>query len=216
MRMQVGISSASGGGLQPAARTIALKKSDRALQVVWGEVFAPGIPDSQNDVMTVDGIRDMMFGFMKAGRLKKIDVRHSTAESGCYVVECFQARDGDPDFIPGSWVLGVWCPEHIWSEVEKGDLNGFSLDGVGIRVDTTIELDIPEELRGETAEAVGHHHVFIVKYDSEGNYRGGVTLPGGPDGHVHRIVKGAATEATDGHSHRFSFVEGVLNASRPN
>ena len=34
----------------------------------------------------------------------------------------------------------------------------------------------------------------------------------GPDGHVHKILRGTATEETDGHSHRFSFVEGVLHA----
>ncbi len=196
----------------PSGGLLAFKKADAAMQVVWGEVFAPGLPDSQGDIMTPDDIREMMFRFMKADRLKKIDVRHSTAESGAAVVECFQARDGDPDFIAGSWVLGVWCPDAVWSEVQKGELNGFSLDGVGVRVDTTVEIDMPDELTGQTADFDGHRHAFVVKYDQAGRYLGGTTGPGGRDGHTHRIVKGAATETTDGHSHRFSFVEGVLQA----
>ena len=211
--MEVGTSKSSLGNQAVSARgrdVFAFKKADAELQVVWGEVFAPGIPDSQNDVMSTDDIRDMMFRFMKADRLKKIDVRHSTAESGCQVVECFQARDGDQDFIPGAWVLGVWCPDAIWAEVKKGDLNGFSLDGIGIRFDTTIELDIPDELRGMTTVTDDHEHEFVVKFDDGGGYLGGYTLPGGRDGHVHRIVKGAATETTEGHNHRFSFVEGLI------
>jgi hypothetical protein len=202
--------------IEPVPAVLSFKKTDAEMQVVWGEVFAPGIPDSQGDVMDVDDIREMMFRFMKADRLKKIDVRHSTAESGAAVVECFQARDGDPDFIPGSWVLGVWCPSEVWAEVKKGDLNGFSLDGMGIRVDTTIELEMPEQLVGETSETDGHLHAFVVKYDHAGNYLGGSTGPGGKDGHTHSIVKGAATETTQGHNHRFSYVEGLLDAQATN
>ena len=212
--MLVGGSTGMGTG-HPATNApavIAFKKADAELQVVWGEVFAPGLPDSQGDIMNTDDIREMMFRFMKADRLRKIDVRHSTAESGCQVVECFQARDSDPDFIPGSWVLGVWCTEATWAEVKKGELNGFSLDGIGVRIDTTIEIDMPELLTGETAEAAGHHHSFVVKYDEAGHYCGGCTGPA-PDGHVHAIVKGAATEMAEGHNHRFSFVEGVLLAN---
>ena len=194
---------------------LAFKKADAELQVVWGEVFAPGIPDSQGDVMDRDDIREMMFRFMKADRLKKIDVRHSTAESGAAVVECFQARDGDPDFIAGSWVLGVWCPDPVWAEVRKGELNGFSLDGIGVRFDTTVEVEMPDELTGMTAETDGHSHQFWVMYDAAGTYKGGVTGPGG-DGHVHAIVKGAATESSCGHNHRFSFVEGLLSAKAAN
>lgn len=200
-----------GGSNVHQSAQVAFKKTDGELQVVWGEVFAPGIPDSQGDVMSRDDIREMMWRFMKADRLSKIDVRHSTAESGARVIECFQARDGDPDFIPGSWVLGVWCPDQVWSEVKKGELNGFSLDGMGIRVDTTIELDIPDELGGQTDENNGHRHSFLVKFDQFGGYLGGVTGPG-PDGHTHRIAKGAATEMASGHNHRFSFVEGLLDA----
>jgi Putative phage serine protease XkdF len=35
-------------------RAIAIKKADEELQVVWGEVYAPGIPDSQDDFMTAE------------------------------------------------------------------------------------------------------------------------------------------------------------------
>ena len=47
---------------------------------------------------------------------------------------------------------------------------------------------------------------------NRGNFLGGMTNPA-PDGHVHRIVRGTVTEPSNGHAHRFSFVEGVLNGA---
>ena len=192
-------------------KSIQIKKQDEEQQLVFGEVFAPGFPDSQGDFMTVETIQEMAYGFMRKGFVQKIDIQHSQQESGCYVVESFIAREGDPTFIPGSWVLGVKVPDpEIWSLVKSGELNGFSLDGFGVRVDSVIEVDMPDVIKGLTLETDGHSHVFYVKYDQDGNFLGGHTDV--VDGHMHRILRGTATEDSNGHSHRFSFVEGVLNA----
>lgn len=189
---------------------VSVKKLDHEQQLVFGEVFAPGFPDSQGDWMTEESIQKMAHEFLRQGRVNKIDVQHSQQESGCYVVESFIARKGDPDFIPGSWVLGVKVPNpELWALVKSGELNGFSLDGFGIRVDTVLELDIPDILEGETDFAQGHKHKFFAKFDSAGHFLGGQTGPG-PDGHVHTISRGTITEEAKGHSHRFSFVEGIL------
>jgi len=202
----------SGAAAQASApTTVAFSKADEELQVVWGEVYAPNIPDSQGDFMTVEDVRIMMWRFMKADRLKKLDTQHSQMDNGCHIIECFQARDTDSDFIPGSWVIGVWCPDDVWRLVKSGELNGFSLDGIGVRIETALEMDIPDSMEGDTTEVAGHAHRFVVKFDADGGYLGGYTLPGGTDGHVHRIIKGAATEKTGDHSHRFSFVEGIIN-----
>ncbi len=102
-------------------RAIAIKKTDEELQVVCGEVYAPGIPDSQDDFMTAGAIRDMAWDFMRKGALSKIDVQHDRKESGSYVVESFVARDDDSVFIPGAWVLGVRVPDPaVWRMVKSG------------------------------------------------------------------------------------------------
>ena len=191
---------------------MAISKLDHELQVVYGEVYAPGFPDSQGDYMTRETIREMAFEFMRKGNGANIDVQHSQEQSGAYVVESFIARDDDSVFIPGSWVIGVKVPDpELWAQIKSGELNGFSLDGKAMRVDSVLEIDMPDFLRGETEAAAGHSHTFHVRYDDQGNFLGGMTGPG-PDGHVHKILRGTATEDTDGHSHRFSFVEGVLHA----
>lgn len=192
--------------------TVSIRKFDEEQQLVYGEVYAPGFPDSQGDFMTRETIQEMAHGFMRKGLVTKIDLHHSQQESGCYVVESFIARDDDPVFIPGSWVLGVKVPDPaIWAMVKSGELNGFSLDGMGVRVESIIEIEMPDALEGETEAAAGHTHGFVVRYDETGAFLGGRTGPG-PDGHTHKILRGTVTETTNDHAHRFSFVEGVLSA----
>jgi hypothetical protein len=198
--------------VKKARDIIEFKKLDGEEQIVFGEVYAPGFPDSQGDFMTPDEIRKMAYGFMRKGLVSNIDTNHSRSPNGSYVVESFIARDDDPIFIPGSWVIGVKVPDAaVWQMVKSGELNGFSLDGMGLRTPTTFEIEMPELLEGETDQVGNHRHAFAVKFDDAGNFLGGETSPG-PDGHVHTIVRGTVTEPSLGHSHRFSFVEGVLDA----
>ena len=195
-----------------ANRSMAISKVDAELQIVYGEVYAPDFPDSEGDYMTRETIREMAHTFMRKSLGGNIDVQHSQERSGAYVVESFIARDDDSVFIPGSWVIGVKVPgPELWAQIKSGELNGFSLDGKAMRVDSVVEIDMPDFLRGKTEATAGHSHSFHVRYDDQGNFLGGMTGPG-PDGHVHKILRGTATEDTDGHSHRFSFVEGVLHA----
>lgn len=200
--------------VQPSANDTSLsliKKTDDELQIVYGEVYAPGIPDSQGDYMTRETIQKMAHEFMRKGLVNKIDVNHSQQESGSYVVESFIAPDDGKVFIPGSWVIGVKVPDQqTWQAIKSGDLNGFSLDGYGVRVDTVLEIETPDVLKGETDNTPGHQHTFYVRYAKNGDFLGGETSAG-PDGHIHKIQRGTVTEVAKDHSHRFSFVEGILN-----
>ena len=200
-------------GTPALTRTCSLKKADDELRIVWGEVYAPGFPDSQGDFMTEDTIREMSYGFMKKQALTAIDTNHSREENGSLIVESFIAREDDDLFIPGSWVIGVHVPaDDVWAMVKSGELNGFSIDGHGVRVDTVLEIDMPDILSGVTdAGDDGHTHLYYVKFDDDGGFLGGETARAS-DGHFHLIKMGTCTEDADGHSHRFSFVEGVLNA----
>jgi hypothetical protein len=196
----------------PDQDAIRVKKLDDEEQVVFGEVYAPGFPDSQGDVMSRSEVQKMAYNFMKKGLLSNIDTNHSRNPNGSRIVESFIARENDDTFLPGAWVIGVHVPDRsVWKMVKSGDLNGFSLDGMGLRTETIFEIEMPEVVKGETTETGGHTHTFFVKYDAEGNFRGGMTSPA-LDGHVHKIERGTVTEVTNGHSHRFSFVEGVLSA----
>jgi hypothetical protein len=188
---------------------VEIKKRDAELQVVFGEIFAPGVTDSQGDRMSAEEIQKAAYRFMQAGRLAKVDTNHDRKVNGSHVVESFIARDGDPTFIPGSWVVGVKVPDaEIWSKIKTGELNGFSLDGLGFRERTIVKVEIPDQVSGDTYENAGHSHRFFA------NFRDGKFVGGETDivlGHSHRISKGTATDTASGHSHRYSFAELLLD-----
>lgn len=197
----------------------AVKKTDAKLQIAYGEVYTPDVPDAHGDFMVAEEIRKMAHGFLANALTKNVDVEHDNELRDCVVVESFIARKGDPDFIPGSWVAGVHIPsKELWDQVECGELNGFSMQGVGMMTETNIEVTVPPIIKGLTAknEHDDHWHAFEVRFDDGGNFQGGksiATFPEGVGQHAHLIKRGTVTEpggdAEDPHVHRFSFVEGI-------
>jgi hypothetical protein len=189
------------------------KKTDALLQVVYSELYVPMIVDSQGDFSTAEEIRKACWRFMKQARTtNSIDVEHDGSLTTCYVVENFIARKGDPDFIADGWVLGIHIPDkELWKKVEDGELNGFSMEALGLRRKVALDVECPPYVRGRTCENDGHQHAFVVKFDPEGNFLGGFTEPAA-DGHQHLIHRGTVTEDAAGHNHRFSFIEGLCDA----
>jgi hypothetical protein len=182
-------------------------KTEQKKQIVWGEVYAPGVPDTDGEFMSAETIEKMAYEFMRNQRLTKVDKHHNNeiVEDTC-VVESFVARKGDPDFIEGAWVVGVHVPDKdTWAEVEKQELNGFSLEAMVKKRKTTLTMEIPSVLSGKTDNADNHTHEFFVTYDDDGNFLGGKTSVS--MGHSHSIKRGTVTEEYDGHAHRFSYVE---------
>lgn len=187
---------------------VAIQKTDSEQQLVYGEVYAPSVPDSQGDFMSAHEIQKMAHGFMKNLRARQVDKEHDNQNLNAYVAESFIARDGDPDFIPGSWVIGMHVvDEVIWNMVKSGEINGFSLEARAVRTPAVVEVEMPEEVEGVTSVADDHEHTFVVRFDDEGQFMGGYTDE--VDGHFHEIRTGTATEKADGHSHRFSFLEAL-------
>ena len=186
-----------------------IKKSDSALQIVWTEAYIPLFPDSDMDIMLPDTVRNMAYNFMKSEKNNKIDIYHNNqCIYGCSVVESFIAREGDPDFIEGAWVVGVHIPgEREWEMVEKGEINGFSIEARAKTRPCLIEIELPDDgtLKGQTQDNDGHFHDFEVSFDTKGNFLGGRTTE--VNGHSHIIKSGTITKPAKGHTHRYSFMD---------
>jgi hypothetical protein len=195
---------------------ITFTKFDNEKQLVYGEVYVPYMPDSQGDFMTPEEIERIAHGFIKKGAVSAIDTEHSQKRNGSYVVESFIARKGDPEFLEGSWVLGVHIPsKETWSLIKRGEINGFSMYGTGRREKRTVELEIPDDgmVFGKTAANTTdpHHvHVFALDFDESGQFTGGETDSVG--GHSHQISKGTATDTVEGHNHRFSLLDALMKS----
>lgn len=178
-------------------------------RIVYAEVYAPNRPDVHGEFMTAEDIREMAHGFLASKRVDQVDTQHDNkVTSGVTVVESFIARDDDPDFIAGSWVVGVHVDDDdLWEKVKKGELNSFSVEALVIKEEVEVEIEIPEKVTGTTTEADGHSHTFEVAYDDQGNLKGGRTNV--VDGHMHVIKTGTVTEISKGHRHKFSAVDDI-------
>ena len=193
-----------------------LKAADSPKRMVWAEVYAPNRPDSDGEYMDAETIEKMAYEFMRKQLTRKVDVQHDNGlYDGISVIESFVARKGDPDFIPGSWVVGMHIDnDEIWEKVEKGEINGFSVEAMVMKDEVEVSMEIPPVITGTTSvhkeqgDDKGHSHTFEALYDPEGNFIGGRTNV--VNGHMHVIKRGTVTEAAaDGHSHRFSAVDHV-------
>jgi hypothetical protein len=188
---------------------LVLKKENAKQRIVFAEVYAPNRPDSDGEFMDEETIRKMAYGFMREMKLDQIDHQHTNElVDDARVVESFLARKGDPDFIEGSWVVGIHIPrDEDWEKVEKGEWNGFSIEAIVSKEVVDVELEIPPILSGKTIKSGGHDHIFHVAYDDNGKFLGGKTDT--IDGHFHVIKRGTVTEEANGHTHRFSHLENL-------
>jgi hypothetical protein len=191
----------------PTAETV-FKSVSEAKRIVWAEVYAPDRPDADKEFMRADQIESMAYGFMRTMKLDSVDHQHDQVNvDDCYVVESFIARKGDPDFIEGAWVVGMYVgDDKLWGKVVKGEINGFSMEAFVSKKPIEVEVEIPPVLSGVTMKAEGHTHEFLVAYNDDGDFLGGRTSVA-PDGHHHLIKRGTITEEAGGHTHRFSHVD---------
>ena len=197
---------------EPHETRVSITKTDAKKQMVWGEVYVPYVPDSQGDYMTPEEIERVAHNFLRKGDVKAIDTEHSLLRNGSVVVESFVAREGDADFAPGAWVLGVHIPDKAaWAKAESGEIGGFSMYGTGRRQQRIVEIEVPDDgvLFGKTAATSGdaaHDHAYMLELGANGEFIGGETDE--VNGHSHEIKKGTVTEpGPDGHRHRFSFID---------
>lgn len=191
-------------------KTAVIKTADDKQRIVWSEVYAPMRPDSDGEYMDAEGIRKMAYQFMREMKLGQVDTMHTNdIVPQARVVESFIARKDDPTFMEGAWVVGIHVPDDAtWERIEKGELNGFSMEAMVIKTPMEVILEIPPVVEGLTLKGDdGHVHKFMVAYNEDGDFLGGKTDV--VDGHSHLIRRGTVTEVSDNHAHRFSHVEGL-------
>jgi predicted ABC-type ATPase len=191
------------GALDKTVQWVPIKKTDGEKQIVYGEVYAPYILDTYGEFMTPEDIELMAHRFMQLDLSKVIDTQHNNQPNGSFPVESFIAREGDPDYTPGSWVLGVHIPDsELWTAVKSGLLNGFSFQSLVKPTTVDVEIDAFRDFVGETELSEDHRHTFFVELDDIGNVVGGRTSKAS-DGHYHEIKWASVTDRVSGHSHRF-------------
>lgn len=176
-------------------------------RVVFGEVIIPDVPNVYGDFHSRESVRQFAYGFMLNGFRFDLEHDNDDVSNEVKVVESFIARDNDPDFVAGSWVLGIQIlNDDIWNRVISGELNGFSYEAM-VRM-FGVDLDGETSLfrRGMTQPSLtdGHQHAFYLVLDDEGRPIAGSTSVN--DGHYHGIVRHTITESHAGHQHIYQIV----------
>lgn len=179
-------------------------------RVVLGEVLIPDVPNVYGDFQTRENIQEFAYWYMSEIGNWYMDIDHEGEEidDRVVIVESFIARDGDQDFIPGSWVLGTWIrDDEIWQKILDGEINGYSWEAL---VSTLpVEIDVPQQniAVGWTEPALidKHQHQFFAILDEDGRAIAGGTSY--DQRHSHPIRSHTFTEEADGHSHIYNLVK---------
>lgn len=186
-----------------------LKRDDGEYeQVVMCELLIPDVPNVYGDVYTLEAIREFMYEFARQGY--GIDVEHDEVDvqdQKVIVVESFIARAGDPDFIVGSWVVGMQITDaDLWQQVLDGEINGYSFQALCEMQPILIQNLRNRQIVGTTeANPVdGHTHDYLVITDALNRPISGGT--GVTNGHSHTITSHTVTDEAAGHVHRYQTI----------
>ena len=130
-------------------------KTDPDRHYVTGIVYEPLVEDAHGNFMTEDEITKAAYWFAKNG--DGVDLQHSfeTLEKA-EVVESWIAKAdfdcGEETVKKGTWLMTVEVTdEDVWDAVQKGELTGFSMGGVG-KYDTE-DTDLNTEVEKGEAPA---------------------------------------------------------------
>ena len=131
---------AAGASASPAVRkTVEIAKVNDEQRLLIGVVYAPDEPDAHGEQMTAAEIQKAAHAFLKAARTASVDKQHDEQPvPGVAVVESYLTKaDGEFDDEPaGTWVVAVHVEDdETWEAVKKGDITGFSMGGVGTKVE---------------------------------------------------------------------------------
>lgn len=120
-------------------------KVDDATHYITGVVYEPLVEDAHGNFMTEQEIQKAAYWFAKNG--DSVDLQHDfEAVEKVYVVEnyvapCDMEISGEP-ITKGTWIMTVEVNNaDVWEAVQKGEITGFSMGGVGKYSEEDIDLD---------------------------------------------------------------------------
>lgn len=191
-------------------RKFVVRSDTKWERVAFAEVLVPEVRNVAGDWWSREAIVAAAYMFMEQGF--KLDLEHDNEDytGQWFVVESFVARPGDPDFIEGSWVVGVRVyNDDIWNKILSGEINGFSYEAMIYYLTGEVTTDDDFVRQGTTEPDVTgdfHTHDFAVMVDENNRpVRGGTTVD---NGHYHDILVHSITEESAGHRHRYNLING--------
>ncbi len=128
-------------------------KVDSDHHYVTGIVYEPLVEDAHGNFMTEEEIIKAAYWFAKNG--DKVDIQHSFEElSDAAVVENWVTKSDTTiegqEIKKGTWLLTVEISDpDIWDKIQKGEITGFSMGGVGKYSEEDVDLDSIQKESGK-------------------------------------------------------------------
>lgn len=110
-------------------------KADAEHHFITGIVYEPNTEDAHGNFMTEEEITKAAYWYAKNGN--QVDLQHDfEALESADVVESWVAKAdfkiGEETVKKGTWLMTVEvADEDVWNAVQKGEITGFSMGGVG-------------------------------------------------------------------------------------
>ncbi len=131
-------------------------KADAETHYITGIVYEPMTEDAHQNFMSEEEITKAAYWFAKNGN--QVDLQHSfepladAAVVESYVAKCDMEIGGEP-IKKGTWLMTVEVssPE-IWEAIQKKEITGFSMGGIGNYSDVDVPLDDVAKTAGAPAE----------------------------------------------------------------
>ncbi|MEY8748617.1 XkdF-like putative serine protease domain-containing protein [Bacillales bacterium AN1005] len=153
-------------GKNAIQKQVQIAKVDDTQHIVIGVVYQPDVEDAHGDMMDAVEIEKAAHLFMQEQHTYNIDKQHDLDADKGYVVESYIApcdmEIGDQVIAKGSWVAGVKVTDDdTWGDIQKGDITGFSMFGVGKREE--VEEEVSKGLMHNIKKAITAAVAPIIK-----------------------------------------------------
>lgn len=147
-------------GKNAIQKQVQIAKVDDTKHIVIGVVYQPDVEDAHGDMMDAVEIEKAAHLFMEGQHTYNIDKQHDLDADKGYVVESYIApcdmEIGDQMIAKGSWVAGVKVTDDdTWEDIQKGEITGFSMWGVGKREEVEEDTTVSKSLMKRIAKALG-------------------------------------------------------------
>lgn len=131
-------------------------KKDVTNHYITGIVYEPLVEDAHGNYMTEEEITKAAYWFAKNG--DNVDIQHSFEPlDNAAVVENWVAKAdfkiGDEAITKGTWLMTVEVTDdEVWDAVQKGEITGFSMGGLGQYSEEDVDLDTIEKSTSATGK----------------------------------------------------------------
>lgn len=143
-----------------------LKREDEK-QLVTGVVYEPNIEDAHGDIMTAEEIERAAYNFLE--KYRYIDKNHDELAGKGTVVESWISKNntvvGKQNIKKGTWLMTVRVDDsETWKEIKEGKITGFSMGGVGERMEMPQMDEFTQDEKGVIRKMF---NFFKSHYDEE-------------------------------------------------